>query len=203
MTIVHAIQTLARSLAIGGVILTTGVGIAQGATAAADHDLDYWQALSHTHYIEEGSKGPILYDFLDPNCPYCHQTYVWLQNPVDGGQLRVRFVIVGFLSPSSKGKAAAILAAPEPLAALRRTEKGFAMTQNGPEGGIEPADAAVIANVQKQLQFNQSRLDGKESELFGMEGAAVPFLVYQRGKKIHYLLGPPDNAQWKDLLDAS
>ena len=203
MTIVHAIQTLARSLAIGGVILTTGVGIAQGATAAADHDLDYWQALSHTHYIEEGSKGPILYDFLDPNCPYCHQTYVWLLNPVDGGQLRVRFVIVGFLSPSSKGKAAAILAAPEPLAALRRTEKGFAMTQNGPEGGIEPADAAVIANVQKQLQFNQSRLDGKESELFGMEGAAVPFLVYQRGKKIHYLLGPPDSAQWKDLLDAS
>ena len=203
MTIVRAAQTLTRSLAFGVVVLTTSVAIAHGATAASDHDLDYWRALSHTRYVEEGSKGPIVYDFLDPNCPYCHQTYVWLQNPIDGGQLRVRFVIVGFLSPGSKGKAAAILAAPKPLAALRRTENGFAMTPNGPEGGIKPADAAVVANVLNQLQFNQSRLDGKESELFGMEGAAVPFLVYQRGKKIHYLLGPPDNAQWKDLLDAS
>ncbi|OYV71635.1 MAG: thiol:disulfide interchange protein, partial [Acidithiobacillus ferrivorans] len=101
MTIIGSIQYLARSVVFGGIILTATMGCAYAAQASADHDLDYWQALSHTHYIEEGSKGPILYDFFDPNCPYCHQIYTWLQNPIDNGQLRVRFIVVGFLTHSS------------------------------------------------------------------------------------------------------
>ena len=203
MMTVRTAQTLTRILAFCGAILATTVGIAHAATAAADHDLDYWQALSHTHYGERGSKGPIVYDFLDPNCPYCHQIYTWLQNPINGGLLRVRFVVVGFLTQSSKGKAAAILAATDPLAALKQTENGFTMTKAGPEGGINPASAGVTAKMQDRLQFNKSRLQGKEFQIAGAPVVSVPFLVYRNGKTIHYIFGLPDNAQWRDLLNAS
>jgi thiol:disulfide interchange protein DsbG len=203
MTIIGSIQYLARSVVFGGIILTATMGSAYAAQAPADHDLDYWQALSHTHYIEEGSKGPILYDFFDPNCPYCHQVYTWLQNPIDNGRLRVRFIVVGFLTHSSKGKASAILAASNPLTALKQTEMGFTMTKAGPDGGIDPASAAVIAKMQDRLHFNKSRLQGKEFQIAGAPVVSVPFLVYRNGKTIHYIFGLPDNAQWRDLLNAS
>jgi len=111
------------------------VAIARPATGS-DGDQDYWQALTHTHYIQEGSKGPIIYDFYDPNCPYCHEIYTWLQNPIHNKQIQVRFITVGFLTPSSAGKAAAILSAKDPLAALKLNENKF--STKGVQKGHRP-----------------------------------------------------------------
>ncbi len=172
-----------------------------GPAAANDGDLDYWQALTHTHYIQEGSKGPIVYDFYDPNCPYCHEIYTWLQNPIRSKQIRVRFITVGFLRPSSAGKAAAILAAKNPLAALKLNENKFS-TKNGPEGGIAPAPAAVQHKMREALNFNASLLVNKEAEVLGFPGASVPFLVYRQDGKICYILGLPNNKQWSEIIHA-
>jgi thiol:disulfide interchange protein DsbG len=36
----------------------------------------YWKDIGQRlTYIQEGHKGPVIYDFFDPNCPYCHSMY--------------------------------------------------------------------------------------------------------------------------------
>ena len=155
------------------------------------------------HYIQEGSKGAVIYDFIDPNCPYCHQIYTWLRNPIDNGGLRVRFIIVGFLTPSSAGKAAAILSAADPVQALQKNEVQFSVQRSGPQGGIAPASPQRVERMRGVLHFNKSLLEGKEFQLEGAPVISVPLLVYRQGNTIHYLSGLPDNAQWKALLDAS
>ena len=184
-------------------LLGLSCGQAVAGQSATDHDHYYWTALAHAHYIEAGRSRPIIYDFMDPNCPYCHRLYQRLQKPIQEGKLRVRFIVVGVLTPSSRPKAATILSATHPLVALQKNEAGFSMTARGPEGGITPATASVIASVRNALDFNTSRLSGKESELLGLGGAGVPFLVWRSGTKLHYVYGPPSESQWKMLLQAS
>lgn len=184
---------------LGILLLQSVVSVAVASPATSDGDLDYWQALAHTRYIQEGSKGPVIYDFYDPNCPYCHEIYTWLQNPITSQQVRVRFITVGFLTPSSAGKAAAILAASDPLAAMKINEDKFS-TEGGPEGGIPPASAAVQKKMRPALDFNASLLINKEAEVLGIPGASVPFLVFRAGGKTHYVAGLPDNRQWAEII---
>ncbi|WP_414040280.1 thiol:disulfide interchange protein [Acidithiobacillus sp. M4-SHS-6] len=186
---------------LGILIIQSAASFALAGPAASDGDIDYWQALAHTRYIQEGSKGPIIYDFYDPNCPYCHEIYIWLQNPIDSRKIRVRFITVGFLTPSSAGKAAAILAAPSPLAAMKLNENKFS-TQNGPEGGIKPASAALQKKMRSALDFNASLLINKEAEVLGIPGASVPFLVFRKDGKTHYVAGLPDHRQWAEIIHA-
>ncbi len=203
---IHTLKKFRRSswalFVLMGILFIQGAAaVASAAPASHDGDQDYWQALAHTQYIQEGSKGPVIYDFYDPNCPYCHEIYTWLQNPIHSKQLRVRFITVGFLSPSSAGKAAAILSAHNPLAALQLNESKFG-TKGGPEGGIQPASLAVQNKMNAALSFNASLLVNKEAEVLGMPGASVPFLVYRQAGKIHYVAGLPDNRQWTAIIHA-
>jgi len=167
-----------------------------------DEDLNFWQALEHTHYIAEGERGPVVYLFMDPNCPYCHVLFSWLQNPIAAGQLRLRVVLVGYLTPSSAAKAASILAAKSPLQALKANEDGFTVRHGKPEGAAAEAPASVVAKMRPILERNYRFLQGKESllpELAG-GGATVPFLVYRREGKVHYVVGLPSHTQWQDLI---
>jgi thiol:disulfide interchange protein DsbG len=172
--------------------------------ASTDHDEDFWQALTHTQYIAEGKQGPVVYLFLDPNCPYCHKLYDQLQGKVAKGKLRLRVVVVGFLSPSSRDKAAAILAAADPRAALAKNESGFAIRDGRPEGGIAPADSALVAKEAGILHRNFSFLQGKESLLDDVPPGAVtvPLLVYRRQGQLHYLVNLPTEEQWQEILNA-
>ncbi|MBU2842775.1 thioredoxin fold domain-containing protein [Acidithiobacillus thiooxidans] len=207
MPMIHALKNLHRTcltlcLLLGVLLVQSASTVAvAGPATGSDGDQDYWQALTHTHYIQEGSKGPIIYDFYDPNCPYCHEIYTWLQNPIHNKQIQVRFITVGFLTPSSAGKAAAILAAKDPLAALKLNENKFS-TKDGPEGGIDPAPIAVQNKMSDVLNFNASLLVNKEAEVLGIPGASVPFLVYRQDSKIRYVPGLPNNKQWSEIIHA-
>ena len=175
---------------------------------AADHDLQFWDALSHSYYVQEGSRGSLVYLFLEPDCPYCHVLYNWLQNPVSSGKVRLRVVIVGFPnSSSSMGKAAAILGAKDPVKALKENEKGFAIHNDVPEGGIAPASAALIQQQLGKLQRNFNFLAGKESLLdpqsVQQSGVSTPMLVYRSGKQVQYILGLPDHQQWQQIIHGS
>ncbi|MHB1321021.1 MAG: hypothetical protein ACYCY0_05605 [Acidithiobacillus ferrivorans] len=70
-------------------------------------------------YIQDGNKGPIIYDFQDPNCPYCHVLYKAEAPLIRAGLLTVRYVPVAFISPNSLPEAAA-------WAAGAATNTGFA-----------------------------------------------------------------------------
>lgn len=96
-------------------------------------------------WIAEGHGPRVVYIFIDPNCPFSHQLFLDSRHAVGKDGLQIRWVIVGVLHQSSLGKAAAILAAPDPLAALQKNENDWDFGEI-PGGGIRPLahpDAAL------------------------------------------------------------
>ncbi len=162
------------------------------APALAEHTPSFWQALDHAHYIQEGQKGPVVYAFFDPDCPYCHVLYGELQKPIAAGQLRVRFIPVAILFPSSVGKAAAILQAKDPRQALQENETHFGTSGGEPSGGI--AAVAPDALAQRELRYNENLLEMAGSN-------AVPFLIYRdRNGQMGFVAGLPRKGDWPALL---
>ena len=76
----------------------------------------------------------MLYVFVDPNCPYCHLLYGTVQGFIRREGLTVHWIPVGIVSASSPGKAAAILEAHSPRAALAYNESHYSVTRDA--GGI-------------------------------------------------------------------
>ncbi|HEV7165906.1 MAG TPA: thiol:disulfide interchange protein DsbG [Gammaproteobacteria bacterium] len=98
-----------------------------------------WLKLRHTPSVGEGTKHPqhLFYVITDANCPYCHELWAELQPYYNQG-LRVRYVMVGILADNSPGKAAAILEARHPAAALDRNERDWQRLPDDMGGGIPP-----------------------------------------------------------------
>lgn len=89
------------------------------------------------YLVSEGNKdAPEVFVFADPNCIFCHkfwrQTRAWVKD----GKLKLQWVMVGFLKPSSPGRAAAIMASKDGAKALEQDEKTFNTDQE--EGAIKP-----------------------------------------------------------------
>ncbi|MFZ9036272.1 MAG: thiol:disulfide interchange protein DsbG [Francisellaceae bacterium] len=128
------------------------------------------QALQKTHYIEQGKADAPhqIYVVIDPNCKFCHALFEATQSAINKGQLAVRWVIVGIVKPSSPQKAMAILAAKDPLSALKENEEKFDYAKE--EGGIAPISAPDKAVIEF---FNQNI-----SALKGLVNV-VPTIVYK------------------------
>lgn len=125
-----------------------------------------WSKLESSHWIEDGKKGAprTVYVFTDPNCPYCNKFWADARPWVDGGKVVLRHVMVGILTPTSAGKAAALLADKDPAAALAAYERGH-MEQNGKsiasgrarplgDAGLKPL-ASIPADIQAKLATNE------------------------------------------------
>ncbi len=141
-----------------------------------------WNFLRRTAAIRQGAGHARLYVFFDPNCPYCHDLYETLQPLIGREGLAVRWVPVGILALSSYGKAAALLEAADPAAALARMERGF---RDG-RGAVRPARAT--ARVARGLLYNVRLFEAS-----GAEG--VPFLVFRTpGGQVRTVEGDPPYA---------
>jgi thiol:disulfide interchange protein DsbG len=148
---------------------------ALAATLAADPTL-----------VDEGSpKAPPLYVFADANCFYCNKLWNELRPFVTAGKVRVHWAMLAFLKPSSQGRAAAILAAPDKVAALFTDESKFDKTNE--EGGIPPLDP-----VPKDLAAALSNHDG---EMLSAGGNGTPLLLYRNGGKWQSADGMPTDLQ--------
>jgi thiol:disulfide interchange protein DsbG len=124
------------------------------------------------HLINEGrTTAPLLYVFADPNCIFCYHFYKMAEPLVSSGQLQLRWVMVAFLQSSSAPKAAAILAATDPRAALHADEDRFDVTHES--GGIAPAQGQNKA-LQDLLQAHGSVLD-----VIGAGSVGTPTLLYR------------------------
>ncbi len=147
-----------------------------------------WQRLNHARWFTQGSGPHIVYLIFDPNCPYCHLLIHELQPLIKPDRLSIRYVPVGFLEPSSAGKAAAILEAKNPLNALWKNEKGF--TEKGHEGAIQ--EILPSTTTEKALHNNLAILEATGQK-------TVPTMVYQdsHGKTqiVWQVLDPPDLAR--------
>ena len=153
---------------------------AQSATARAQ-----LRALQQTNWIPEGSAHPrhVIYVFMDANCPYCHALCLALK-PYYRTGLQVREILVGVISASSPGKAAAIFDAADPSAALRVNETRWGRGVDA-GGGITPA-AHPSARDLHELSHNEALM-----QAFGFDGTPGLVLANAQGKV--YALGglPP------------
>lgn len=111
-----------------------------------------------THYVTQGKDNAPhkIWIVVDPNCIFCHKTFEAMQPLVQAGDVQIRWVILGFLKPSSADKAKAILGAQDPLKALEENEAKFDSKQE--EGGIQPLktiSSKVTALFEDNMKFAQ------------------------------------------------
>ena len=60
------------------------------------------------------ADAPVVYAFLDPQCPHCHEFMKDIRKDyIEGGQIQVKMIPVGF-NDETKAQAAMLLAAPDP-----------------------------------------------------------------------------------------
>ena len=172
-------------VAAGILALFMAVAVAH---ARPSFDSRLWTFVRHTAAIREGRNPVRLYVFFDPNCPYCHDLYETLQPIIGSEKLGVGWVPVGILALSSYGKAAALLEAAHPAAAMARMEAGF----HEGHGAIRPRRATAL--VARGLLYN--------FRLFEAVGAqGVPFLVYKtRAGHVHTVTGDPPDSALADIV---
>lgn len=122
------------------------------------------------HLVVQGpASAPRLYVFADPNCIFCHRFYTMAEPLVKADKLQLRWVMVGFLKPTSMGKSAAILSAADPLRALQVNETKFNV--GAEEGGIAPAPQAAPAL--------QALIKAHFSAMQAVGGSGTPTLLYR------------------------
>ena len=154
------------------------------------------QQMSRTTAITLGSGPRVVDVFFDPNCPYCHQLYDDLQPWVGQQGLQLRWIPVAVLAPSSQGKAAAMLQAPDRRKALARNEDDYDENpQAGSGGGLVPA-AQVRPATADELARNLKVLHAAGAYF------AFPMMVWRdrSGQAQMFLGAPRDEAQLKALL---
>lgn len=126
-----------------------------------------WKDLEKSTWIGDGKKNAprIVYTFTDPNCPYCNKFWNDARPWVTSGKVQLRHVMVAILGPTSPGKAAAILAAKDPQAALTQHEKNHA------QGGVKPL-SQMPEKIRAQLDANQKLMQQ-------LGAAATPTIFYK------------------------
>lgn len=123
-----------------------------------------WEKLQKSTWIADGldSAETIIYAFTDPNCPYCKRLWKDARPWVDAGKVQLRHVMVGSLGESSQKKAAYLLSAKDPKAALKGNESGKAPAQEAKK---------IDEKHRQQLDDNQ--------QLMGLLGASgTPAILY-------------------------
>lgn len=110
-------------------------------------EAETWQLLGESHWIQDGDVNAprVIYTFTDANCPYCRQLWQNVRPWVDAGDVQLRHVMVGILAPDSPGKAATILGADNPAAALHAHNHGDEVAASAQPREIEEQ---VYANNQ-------------------------------------------------------
>ena len=108
---------------------------------------------SDKYLVIDGKKGaPVIYAIADPNCTFCHRLYAQTRDWVKQGKVQLRWVMVGFLKPSSPGRAAAIMAAKDRAKAY--VENYSAFDEKTEEGGLAELKP-IPADLQKVLQAHE------------------------------------------------
>lgn len=131
--------------------------------------LALYRALGSAAAITEGHGRRVVYDLFDPNCPYCHILYERLQGLIKPYHLTVRAIPVAYLTPTSAGKAAALLEAPDRRAALRAAQAHYSW-KTGSSIAPRPATPAVRKELARNLAL--------DTRAVGFP--LVPVLVYQK-----------------------
>lgn len=142
-----------------------------------------WGSLQSSHWVRDGKAGAprVVYVFTDPNCPYCNKFWADARPWVESGKVELRHVIVGILTPTSPGKAAAILAAKDPAAALEAYERGHAAANattlaTGRPRPLDDAGLKPLENIPADLR---SKLASNQELMASLGLQATPAMVWR------------------------
>ncbi|MEY2336567.1 thioredoxin fold domain-containing protein [Acidithiobacillus ferrianus] len=124
--------------------------------------------LNQITYIQEGKGGPVIYEFVDPLCGYCHTMYNREVSMIAAGQLTVRYVPVAFVASQSKPIAADWLESSDPS----KTLADYEVDAFGPNGNPQSFETAPTAQVLTELHTNKQIMQS-----LGLNG--TPASVYQ------------------------
>ncbi len=126
-----------------------------------------WDLLEKSHWVLDGNADAevIVYEFTDPNCPFCHKFWQATRPWVDAGKVQIRHVMVGIIRPDSPHKAASILAADNPSEAFARSHERYN------RGGAEIANN-IPRKAKEQVVENNALM--KSLGYF-----ATPAIVYE------------------------
>lgn len=142
-----------------------------------------WEALEHSRWIADGRDDAprTVYVFLDVNCKYCTKFWSDARPWVNAGKVQLRHVLVGVIAPSSPGKAATLLADPDPSRRLAAFERAHAfgvvrMMSGGPHQTLEDPNLAPMDPLPdalaRTLSDNEDLMRG-----FGLHG--TPGIVFR------------------------
>lgn len=148
-----------------------------------------WNRLEKSTWIADGSKSAarVVYVFTDPNCPYCNKFWNDARPWIKTGKVQLRHVIVAILTDTSAGKAAALLTARDPQAALTEHERDRA------DGGVKPL-AQISATVRARLDANQKLMEQLGS-------SATPTIFYKDADgKLQKREGAPSAEMLTEIL---
>ncbi len=135
--------------------------------AAAPMSARMWSKLEASAWVRDGKADAprVVYTFSDANCPYCHKFWEAARPWVDAGKVQLRHVMVGVIREDSPAKAAAILAARDPSAALLENERQF------DHGGIKP-----LPNISREIA---GKLDANQLLMIEMGFQGTPGILFQ------------------------
>ncbi|AMC99818.1 thiol:disulfide interchange protein DsbG [Halomonas chromatireducens] len=150
----------------------------------APQEGEVWQQLEQSHWIQDGQPDAprVLYTFTDPNCPYCRQFWEQVRPWVEAGEVQLRHIMVGILSQNSPAKAAALLGAEDPEAALHDHSSGDDI---GPSA--QPRD------IEDQVYRNNQLFD--ELGLY-----ATPTTVFRHEDRLQRVDGMPEEARLLEMM---
>lgn len=148
-----------------------------------------WKQLEQSTWVADGKNTAprVIYTFTDPNCPYCNKFWNDARPWVASGKVQLRHVMVAILGPTSPGKAAAILAAKDPQAALTQHEQQHAAS------GVKPLEQ-IPEKIGAQLDANQKLMQQ-------LGASATPTIFYKDASgKLQKMQGAPSAAMLPKIL---
>ncbi|MEQ5801416.1 thiol:disulfide interchange protein DsbG [Halomonas sp. H10-9-1] len=146
---------------------------------------EVWQDLEASHWIADGAPDAerIVYTFTDPNCPYCRQFWQEARPWIEAGKVQLRHIMIGVLASDSPAKAAALLGADDPAAAL-----------NAHSGdGEEVAAGPQSREIEEQVYAN--------NQLFDSLGfMATPTTLFRDGDRVDRIEGVPGPERLEEAM---
>lgn len=150
---------LLLALAIGATALLSGCKDAPNAAPTAakgpSETVSVASVAAEAKGFTVGSEMSVrrVFVFFDPQCPHCAE--LWAAAKPLKSQARFIWIPVALMNKASESQGAALLAAPDPVAAMDAHEVSMRAKQGGIDGVSAPADqkAVVMANTKLMNRY--------------------------------------------------
>lgn len=148
-----------------------------------------WNLLEESRWVRDGSAEAetVLYTFTDPNCPYCYRFRQAALPWIEAGKVQLRHILVGVIREDSAPKAATLLAADDPEAALQ------AHHDNYQQGGVR-VDRSVVSQTYSQVVEHSSLMEN-----LGLQATPSTFYYNEEGK-VAMKAGVPDAEELEIMM---